>query len=105
MCARPCGLQHGVPGGRLVGAGAGRRACVFDKPDRTRRQRMRYRLMTVLALALPLSLCAQESGRVVVPVISMKDQYDKPHDVKDFRGDVAVLIYGDKTSAKANSEL
>jgi hypothetical protein len=66
---------------------------------------MRCRLMAVLAMSLPLALCAQESGRVVVPVIALKDQYDKPHDVKEFRGHVAVLIYGDKSSASGNSEL
>jgi hypothetical protein len=66
---------------------------------------MRCRLMALLAVALPLSLCAQESGRVVVPAVSMKDQYDRPHDVKEFRGDVAVLIYGSQSSASANSEL
>jgi hypothetical protein len=50
-------------------------------------------------------LTAQESARVVVPVLSMEDQFKQVHDVKQHRGDVLVLIYGDQESAKANSQL
>ena len=66
---------------------------------------MRCRLTVALILAaVPLTLCAREP-RVVVPAISMKDQYDRPHDVKELRGHVVVLIYGTQASARANSEL
>lgn len=69
---------------------------------------MRYRLMALFVFALPAALSAQpaqQAGRVYVPAVKMEDQFGKSHDVKDLRGDVAVLIYGDKASARANSEL
>jgi len=66
---------------------------------------MRCRLMLAVALALPAAVAAQQPGGASVPAVALKDQYDNPHDVKDLRGDVVVLIYGDKTSARTNSEL
>jgi ABC-2 type transport system permease protein len=42
---------------------------------------------------------------VVIPVLAMEDQFEKPHDVRDHRGDVLVLIYGDRKSADANKAL
>lgn len=56
----------------------------------------------ILSLFAPALLLAQQAA---VPDVAMKDQFDKPHDVKDHRGDVVVLIYGDKGSAEANSAL
>ena len=35
----------------------------------------------------------------------MEDQFERPHDVADHRGDVVVLIYGDRASATANKAL
>lgn len=40
-----------------------------------------------------------------VPDIVMEDQFEKVHDVKQHRGDVVVLIYGDRRSADANRAL
>jgi hypothetical protein len=39
------------------------------------------------------------------PVVKMEDQFEKAHDVADHRGDVVVLIYGDRASAGANRAL
>src|SRR5262245_61730348 len=58
-----------------------------------------------LAVMLGLSAALAQAGQVVVPVLAMEDQFEKRHDVKDHRGRVLVLIYGDKASAKANKAL
>jgi hypothetical protein len=54
--------------------------------------------MYLMALVLA---CAQ----VVVPDVVMEDQFEKARDVKQHRGDVVVLIYGDRKSADANKAL
>ena len=41
----------------------------------------------------------------IVPVLSMKDQFGQSHDVRVYRGQVLVLVYGDRASAKANAAL
>lgn len=65
---------------------------------------MRSLILVVPVLALTTgSLHSQ--GQAIIPVVSLKDQFDQPHDVKDHRGDVVVLIYGDKASATANKKL
>ena len=48
---------------------------------------------------------AQAPQRVVVPAVAMEDQFEKAHDVKHHRGNVVVLIYGDRNSADANKVL
>jgi hypothetical protein len=53
---------------------------------------------------LLLALGGQQP-RFDVPVVAMKDQFEKPHDVRWHRGDVVVLIYGDRRSADANKSL
>lgn len=53
-----------------------------------------------LILSLVLSLTAGQ--QVIVPEIVMEDQFEKVHDIKQYRGDVVVLIYGDRKSADAN---
>ncbi len=40
-----------------------------------------------------------------VPAVALEDQFEKPHDVRAHRGDVVVLIYGDRKSADANKAL
>jgi hypothetical protein len=64
------------------------------------------RLMALagLLVLVPLAL-AQEPARVVVPAVVMEDQFEKVHDAKQHRGDVVVLIYGDRASADANRAL
>jgi hypothetical protein len=61
----------------------------------------------VIGLAAALALTAALAGaeQVVVPDVTMEDQFEKAHDVKAHRGSVLVLIYGDKTSASANRAL
>jgi hypothetical protein len=61
-------------------------------------------LMVVLLIA-PALRAQQASPPVVIPVLAMEDQFEKPHDVRDHRGDVVVLIYGDRKSADANKAL
>jgi hypothetical protein len=46
-----------------------------------------------------------QGQEVVVPSLAMEDQFEKPHDVQAHRGDVVVLIYGDRKSADANKVL
>jgi hypothetical protein len=41
----------------------------------------------------------------VVPVVAMEDQFEQPHNVTAHRGDVVVLIYGDRRSADTNRAL
>ena len=41
----------------------------------------------------------------VVPVLSLKDQFGQVHDLRAYRGQVVVLVYGDRASAKANAAL
>lgn len=45
------------------------------------------------------------ANQVVVPDLRMEDQFEVPHDVKQHRGDVVVLIYGDRKSADGNRAL
>ncbi len=65
------------------------------------------RLIVALAglFVLGSPALAQQAGRVVVPAVALEDQFEKKHDVRQHRGDVVVLIYGDRDSAKANSAL
>jgi hypothetical protein len=60
--------------------------------------------LAVGAVLVPAVL-AQEAGRVVVPAVALEDQFEKKHDVGQHKGDVVVLIYGDKQSADANKVL
>jgi hypothetical protein len=65
--------------------------------------RLRVGLFTLFAAGA--TLLAQTPARVVVPVLSMEDQFGTIHDVKQHRGEVLVLIYGDNGSIKANRDL
>ncbi len=47
-------------------------------------------------------LLSLTAGQVVVPDVVMEDQFEQARDVKQHRGDVVVLIYGDRKSADAN---
>jgi hypothetical protein len=57
-----------------------------------------------LVVLVPAAL-AQQAGHVVVPAVVLEDQFEKVHDVRQHRGDVVVLIYGDRASADANKAL
>lgn len=46
---------------------------------------------------------SQEAARL--PFVQMEDQFERANDVAKLRGDVVVLIYGDRKSADANREL
>jgi hypothetical protein len=48
---------------------------------------------------------AQTPAKPVVPAIVMEDQFGRAHDVAEHRGDIVVLIYGDRASAAANKAL
>jgi hypothetical protein len=62
----------------------------------------------VLAVSLVIGQAVhsqQPAPQAVVPVVALEDQFEKPHDVRSHRGDVLVLIYGDRKSADANKSL
>ena len=54
---------------------------------------------------LIVALACLTSGQIVVPDVVMEDQFEKVRDVKQHRGDVVVLIYGDRKSADPNKAL
>ena len=54
---------------------------------------------------LIVALLSLTAGQVVVPGVVMEDQFEKARDVRQHRGDVVVLIYGDRKSADANKAL
>ncbi len=55
---------------------------------------------------LGLMLTALLTGQsFVVPDVVLEDQFEQVHDVKQYRGEVVVLIYGDRKSAEANRKL
>jgi hypothetical protein len=63
-------------------------------------------LVGMAVLSSALSARAQDkTPQPIVPDIVMEDQFEKRHDVRDHRGDVVVLIYGDRKSADANKAL
>jgi len=47
----------------------------------------------------------QAAPQYPTPAVAMEDQFEKRHDVAEHRGDVVVLIYGDRQSAEANKAL
>ncbi|MFO0880060.1 MAG: hypothetical protein U0840_22160 [Gemmataceae bacterium] len=57
-----------------------------------------------LILSLTLLVAGQQQ-QVIVPALAFEDQFEKAHDVKHHRGDVLILIYGDRKSADANRQL
>jgi len=56
----------------------------------------------MLGLIVALGLVPAQA---VVPDVVLEDQFEHRHDVKQHRGDVVVLIYGDRKSADANRAL
>ncbi len=62
-------------------------------------------MRAVLLAAVLAGVAVAQEGRPYVPVLALKDQFDKSHDVRSYRGHVVVLVYGDKASAQANAKL
>jgi hypothetical protein len=60
--------------------------------------------MTLLVAGLTL-FAGPLQAQKAPPAIAMEDQFERPHDVADLRGDVVVLVYGDRKSADANKKL
>jgi hypothetical protein len=58
-----------------------------------------------LLLSVSVLHAQQPSPRMVVPAVALEDQFEKLHDIQKHRGDVVVLIYGDRKSADANKAL
>lgn len=54
---------------------------------------------------LIVALLSLAAGQVVIPEVAMEDQFESPRDVRQHRGDVVVLIYGDRKSADSNKSL
>lgn len=65
---------------------------------------MRSLLIGLLILGCG-SVVARQAGQVVVPRIALEDQFERVTDMQTLRGDVVVLIYGDRASASANRAL
>lgn len=63
------------------------------------------RLIVSMALLACSTVAAQPAARVVVPEVVLEDQFERVNDVKKLRGDVVVLIYGDRASAERNKAL
>lgn len=66
---------------------------------------MRGSLILSMALLIASLTPAQPAARVVVPEVVLEDQFERVNDVKKLRGDVVVLIYGDRGSAELNRTL
>lgn len=58
-------------------------------------------LLAALALGLTLSAC----GQAPTPALTFEDQFERPASVAAYRGDIVVLLYGDRKSAEANRAL
>jgi hypothetical protein len=62
--------------------------------------------MKWIIAALPLVLTAIAQGQAPAPpVLNFEDQFERPVSVGAYRGDVIVLLYGDRKSAEANRQL
>jgi hypothetical protein len=59
----------------------------------------------VVALVLVAAASRGEPPQAPLPVVVMEDQFERRHDLAALRGDVVVLIYGDRKSAEANKAL
>lgn len=59
--------------------------------------------MRGMILAWLVSLSAGQ--QVFIPELVLEDQFEQVHDVKQHRGHVVVLIYGDRKSAEANRKV
>jgi hypothetical protein len=61
--------------------------------------------LLAVVFTAPALLTQQALPRAFVPAVALEDQFEKAHDVRQHRGDVVVLIYGDRKSADANRAL
>jgi hypothetical protein len=56
--------------------------------------------------ALTLGLTVSAHGQAPAPLtLAFEDQFERPVSVAGYRGDVVVLLYGDRKSAEANRDL
>lgn len=60
---------------------------------------------TLLAIVVAALLTAAVAAQAPGPRIAMDDQFGRPHDVADHKGDVLVLVCTDKTGADAGRAL
>ncbi len=61
-------------------------------------------LLAFVAL-VGLASAAFAEGEAFVPKLKMTDQFAKPHDVAELRGDVVVLVFADRGGAEASRDL
>ncbi len=61
--------------------------------------------MRWLLAALALGLTLPAHGQAPAPALTFEDQFERPVSVAACRGDVVVLLYGDRKSAEANRAL
>ncbi|MFO0809219.1 MAG: hypothetical protein U0746_11380 [Gemmataceae bacterium] len=62
-------------------------------------------MVRTLLIAVILTANASAQLPPVGPRIAMEDQFGRPHDVADHKGDVLVLVYSDKAGADASKVL
>ena len=60
---------------------------------------------TVAAMALGWAVSAHGQAPPAPPALAFEDQYERPVSVAAVRGDIVVLLYGDRKSADANRAL
>jgi hypothetical protein len=61
--------------------------------------------MRWLLAALALGLTMSAHGQPTTPALTFEDQFERPVNVAAYRGEVVVLLYGDRKSAEANRAL
>jgi hypothetical protein len=61
--------------------------------------------LLVMLLGFSPSLYAQTPQTPVTPQLSLEDQFERRQDLKQFRGNVVVLMFGDRTGMKSSREL
>ncbi len=65
--------------------------------------------MKRLGLVILIGMCIARSGSAEPPPpaveLKLPDQYEQMQDLRQFRGDVVVLLYGDRNSTEANRSL
>lgn len=64
---------------------------------------MRSLMATLLLASFTAPTFAGE--KAFIPQLVMNDQFAKPHDVADLRGDVVVLVFADRGGAEASRDL
>lgn len=66
---------------------------------------MKIRYLSMIFCMITSAAFAQTPAQAPTVKLAMIDQFDQKHDIKDYRGDVVILLYGDRKATDANKEL